>query len=120
MPAFATAATVRNERLRGQAARDAHHAHTVFIAGVSYACEAFVGGIKLEQLADGSGYVQNQRVIVKIRKAILPTAPARGTQITIKAGTISIPATVISIGGQSLSDVVHVIEANSLPPTAAV
>lgn len=121
MPSFAAKITVQAAQERGQAARDAHFGGSVKIGARVFACEVFIGGRKLEQHADGSGFAVVQRLVVKLRKSLLSAAPARDTVLTLLLpGTPlhEVEFTVADVTGQSPSDIVHVIEAQRLPPSS--
>lgn len=119
MPAFPPRASILAEKERAQAARDERDGMRVTLGGRSYPqAEVFIGGIKIEQHADGSGFRLAQRIVVKIRKAVLKAAPPRDTllSITPAGSTTAIEFTVLESTGQSTSEVSHVIEAIRLPP----
>jgi len=72
MPAFAPRRSILAEKERAQAARDERDGMRITLGGRSYPqAEVFLGGIKIESHADGSGFRLAQRIVVKIRKALL-------------------------------------------------
>jgi hypothetical protein len=119
MPAFAPRRSILAEKERAQAARDERDGMRITLGGRSYPqAEVFLGGIKIESHADGSGFRLAQRIVVKIRKALLKAAPPRDTLLTITpaGSTTGIDFTVLETTGQSTSEIAHVIEAIRLPP----
>ena len=121
MPAFAPRKSILAEKERAQSARDERDGMRVTIGDRSYPnAEVFIGGIKIEQHADGSGFRLAQRLVVKIRKALLKTAPPRDTVLSIipAGSTTAIEFSVLETTAQSASEIVHVIEALRLPPSS--
>lgn len=112
MPSHAPRSSIVRAIVRGQDARDAHYVGRVKIGNVTYACEVFIGGDKIEQHADGSGFAHVQRITCKIRKELLKTAPPRGTALLIDGTKF----TLEDVAGQSAHEPAWIIHAYRLPP----
>lgn len=112
MPAFAPAATVCAERVRGQSARDAHHAGLVTLAGRAYACEIHLGAVKPEMDASTGNVDLAQRGFCVIRKSLLTAAPARAAILT----HLAIDYVVAEVDGRDAHDPAWKIHFYRLPP----
>ncbi|MCG3206276.1 MAG: hypothetical protein KCHDKBKB_03010 [Elusimicrobia bacterium] len=75
---------VQAARQRHQRTLESLHAGTLLIAGVRYTAAVTRAAAAREMMPDGSGSVLVQRATATVRKAILPTAPVRGTVVTIE------------------------------------
>lgn len=106
-----TFAAVQKARQRTQTAREVVRPGKVMIAAKEYAAAVEILAAQPEQRSDGEGTVVAQRAVVRIRKTLLATAPARGVVIII--GDLSF--TVDSTGGQNPSDISWVLHLVRLP-----
>jgi len=102
---------VQKARQRTQASREVVRPGNVTIAAKSYAAAVEIQEARPEQRSDGEGTIIVQRAIARVRKSLLPTAPARGTAIGIGA----LNFTVESTGGQNATDIAWVLHLTRLP-----
>lgn len=112
MPAFPPRSSIKQSLQRGQAARDAHAAGSVVIAGTSYECELHLGALRPETEAESGAVMLVQRGRAVISKSRMPSPPARDTVLRIG----EVEFTVEDVGGHDAHEPSWVIPFTRIPP----